>query len=931
MAEAPERTFLFTDIEGSTRLWEAYPETMRQALAAHDSLLRTAISAHRGTVFKTGGDAFYATFPDAATALRAALAAQSVLVGRTWPDLGALRVRMALHCGPAQARDGDYYGPTLNRLSRLIAAGHGGQVLLSQEAWRQVVGALPPGVTVRDLGERRLKDLVRAERIFQVLAAGLPTDFPPLRSLDAFQHNLPVQLTSFVGRDRDLAEATRLLDSARVLTLTGPGGAGKTRLAVQVGAEVLDRFPDGVWLVELGPIADPLLVPHALAATLGLREEAGQPLTTALAAYLGARKALVVLDNCEHLVDACAHLVEALVRTCPGLRFLVTSREALGLAGEIRLSVPPLPTPDPRQLPPPAEVAAFDSVRLFSERAVTVLPSFAVTAANAGDVAKICARLDGIPLALELAAARVAVLPVAEIARGLDDRFRLRTSGGGPTLPHQQTLRALLDWSWDLLLDDEQLLFRRLAVFAGGWTLAAVEAVVPGDWSARPAGNGTARPRRLSVEHCLDLLFQLVNKSLVVADEEAGGETRFRLLGTMRAYAAGRLAEAGEAATGRARQRAWVLRFAEEAEGGLRGPQQGVWLARLETEHDNLRAALGGAIAEGEAASALRMVGAVWPFWLTRGYLSEGRHWLEAALALANPSDLADWKRVRARALNGAGNLLRTQQDHSAAAAVFEVSLRLRREVGDEPGIAESLHSLGLLASIQGDYGRARLYFEESLALARGIGDQQRMAGALNSLGNVALGLRDGPAARALFEQSLEVAQQSGDQHSISVAVHNLGNVRRTAGDLSGSAVLFEQSLQLARQLGDKSGMAAALRNLGSVALACDDPVAAQGYFLESLALFEALGDRSGMARCVAGLAARATCGGSAARAALLFGAVDSLHEQTGLRLLPADQDEYDGYLAAARAALDPPAWASAWSAGRRLSVDAALALARAP
>jgi predicted ATPase/class 3 adenylate cyclase len=525
-------TFLFTDIEGSTRLWERHPEAMRTALARHDALLRQAIESRGGHVFKTVGDAFCAVFSSAPDAARASLDAQRALHAADWDAVGAVRVRMALHTGEADERGGDYFGPALNRVARLLAIGHGGQVLVSSAAEAAIHGALSAEASLRDWGSHRLKDLQEPEHVYQLCAPDLPAEeFPPLRSLQAFANNLPVQATSFIGRERDIAEIQRLLSSARLLTLNGAGGVGKTRLALQAAADLLETYGDGVWLVELAPLADPDLVPQTVAFALGVREEPGRPFTQTLADYLRNKKLLLLLDNCEHLVDACARLADTLLRSCPDLQILATSREALGVPGERTYRLPSLGLPDPARLPPMDVLAQFESVRLFRERAQLHQPAFAVTAANAPALAQVCHRLDGIPLAIELAAARVRSLPVEQIAARLDDRFRLLTGGSRTALPRQQTLRALMDWSYGLLTDGEKTLLRRVSVFSGGWTLEAAETVCAGDG--------------VDDWEILDLLTRLVDKSLIVY-EERDGEARYRLLETVRQYAQERLQESGE-------------------------------------------------------------------------------------------------------------------------------------------------------------------------------------------------------------------------------------------------------------------------------------------------------------------------------------------------------------------------------------------------
>src|SRR5581483_10883580 len=521
MAQPPTGTitFLFTDIEGSSQLWERHPEAMRLALAKHDTILREACETRGGFVFKTIGDAFCVAFDTAHTAFIAALEAQRLLNGESWDQTGPLKVRMALHTGPAEHRDRDYFGPALNRVSRLLAAAHGGQTLLSLPTEELVRDQLPDGVRLRDLGERRLRDLTRPERIYQLVADDLPSEFPSLRSLESVPNNLPAQLTTFVGREREMAEVKRLLNATHLLTLTGAGGTGKTRLSLQVAADVLEQFPDGVWLVEFATIDDPALVPELVAAALNVRQEPDQSLVITLTNFLRAKNVLLILDNCEHVVTACARLAETLLRASSNLRILASSREPLAIAGETAWPLPALSLPEEywRNIRGGDDaierLAQFESVRLFIDRARAARPAFILTNENVITVAQICSRLDGIPLAIELAAARVKVLSLSQIAERLDDRFRLLTSGSRTALPRQQTLRALIDWSYDLLSESERKLLQRLSVFARGRTLEAIEAVCSGEG--------------IEDFEIVDLLTQLVDKSLVSVEKSPGKEARY--------------------------------------------------------------------------------------------------------------------------------------------------------------------------------------------------------------------------------------------------------------------------------------------------------------------------------------------------------------------------------------------------------------------
>ena len=559
MSELPSGTvsFLFTDLEGSTCLWEEHPDAMQGALARHDELMRAAIRSHAGHVVKTTGDGFHATFATASDAIDAAVDAQLALAAESWPETGPLRVRMGVHTGAAAVRDGDYYGTALNRAARLMSVGHGGQVLVSLATNELVRGS---GIEFEDLGSHRLRDLGEPERIFQVVHPGLETEFAALRSLDAFATNLPLQVTTFVGRDDDVADVIEALGQSRVVTLIGVGGVGKTRLAVQTAAEVLPCYRDGVWICELGPLSDPGQVPDVVADALGVQQRPRQSLAESLVVALRSKELLVVLDNCEHLLDAAARLVAAMVGSCPGVTVLATGREGLGVRGERMMMVRSLPLPSERATTD--EILTADAVTLFTERAEQSGGALDLDPDTASTVAQLCRRLDGIPLALELAAARTRMMSPQEIAGRLDERFRLLTGGSRTAVERHQTLRQAVDWSYDLLDERERLILDRLGVFSGGFTLDAAEAVVGGDG--------------IDPRDVFDGITLLVDKSLVVADREHH-DTRYRLLETIRQYALERLDEGGVTDTMRRRHATWCAEFVAEASVGMQGPDEVAW------------------------------------------------------------------------------------------------------------------------------------------------------------------------------------------------------------------------------------------------------------------------------------------------------------------------------------------------------------------
>lgn len=903
-------TFLFTDIEGSTRLWEKHPTAMREALARHDAILRSAIETAGGHVFKTIGDAFDAVFPRAVDAATAAVAIQRALASEPWAVPEGIRVRVAIHTGTAEERDRDYFGPALNRVARLLAAGHGGQILLSDPSRLLIEESLPEKVSLRDLGQHRLRDLASPEHLFQLEAEGLRAGFPPLRTLNVLPNNLPRQLTSFVGRTKELAEVKSLLERTALLTLTGSGGAGKTRLALQAAADLVESFADGVWLVELTPLADPALVTQTAAMAIGVREE-HRPLIQTLLDHLGSRSLLLVLDNCEHVLSASAELVQTLLQGCPQVRVLATSQEALGIAGETVYRVPSLTMPDLGHLPPLEQLTQFESISLFVERAAASRPGFTLAPSNAARVAQICSRLDGIPLAIELAAARVKVLSVDEIALRLADRFRLLTVGTRTAPARHQTLRAALDWSHDLLSVQERLLLRRLSVFAGGWTIGAVEAVCADQEC--PAGD------------VLDVLTRLVDRSLVVVGDLAQ-DTWYRLLETVRSYAREKLDAAGDAEDVRRRHRDWYLQFAETAEPELQGPALEAWLRRLEAEHDNIRAALEWCkTLEPNPEYGLRLAGAMWHFWEVRGYWTEGREWLEGALKRGAGLNVP----ARAKALNGAANLAFFQGDFPRASALGSESLDLSRRLGDKRAIASCLNVLGLEACRLEKYDQAARMGEESLALSKEAGDTWGAAGAHLILGLVARGQGDYARAAPLLEEGVAQFRRLGDKWAIALALNDLGLVLREMGEYDRAQALLEEGLALFRELGDRWGIGFSLANLGIVAWNRSEYDQAAGLFNESLSLRMVLGDRRGISTSLTGLATIAAAQGRPEPAAVLFGAAEALRDALGIPPPPFIRDDYDRQVAGVRGALGEGMFSAARERGRGMSMDQAIEYAR--
>jgi predicted ATPase/class 3 adenylate cyclase len=904
-------TFLFTDIQGSTALLHRLGESLyTQLLAGHHSLIRSGLAAHDGTEVDTQGDAFFAVFSSPRACVAAVLEMQQSLAAHAWPGGEHVRVRMGVHTGEAAKTADGLVGLDVHRAARVAAVGYGGQVLVSETAAALVRDSLPPGASLTDLGVHRLKDLGRPERIFQLQAAGLQAGFPPLRSLGnpALPNNLPAQLATFVGRDRELAEVRALVESCRLVTLTGAGGSGKTRLGLQAAAGLLDGSGDGVWLVELAAVTDQDAVAPAICQALGIAAGPGRPALEALLDTLAPQDVLIMLDNCEHLIGGSAKTADAIVRRCPRVHLLATSREPLGIGGETIYRVPSLSLPGPAD-GGAAAAESSDAVALFLERARAQGAGLVVDEVTAPLVVSICARLDGLPLAIELAAARLRSLSLADLAGRLDQRFRLLTGGSRTAPGRQQTLRATVEWSYSLLNAAEQSLLGRVSVFAESFDLGAAEAV---------CGFGDVEPFDVA-----GLLGSLVDKSLVVADP-AGTALRYRLLETIRQFAADNLAQAGpgEADAVAAAHCAHFLSVAETAARHLTGPDQGSWLARLDADQANLRRA--AAYAAGQAdgtAQVLRFGAALKRFWRT---WSQDEEALALLLPVLDRPDARADPELFGTALLAAARTARWV-DTAAALRLGEQAVQLARQLGDDRLLIESLAIVSTAYYLAGEEDRKIPLAREAVQRARQLGDDVLLAESLAAylMGDI---LIDPAEIRALSAEAIAAAQRSGDHRLADILTNGASVYALLVGDIPAARAYLEQAAEAVRAMGDEDTFSPI--NMGWVLRQEHDPDGARASFQAALRISRRTGHRFFIANASLGLACLAADDGHWHRAATLHGVAQAFLERAGQRWQELEARYRQDSLDQVRAQIGQEKLDRAYARGMALSSDQALDLA---
>ena len=910
-------TFLFTDIEGSTKLSQQYPDEIPELLARHNQIIGDAVEPHNGFVFQIVGDSFAVAFHSISDAVHAALDAQRALYGEVWSP-APIKVRMGIHVGTAQLKeDGNYLGyTTLATTQRIMSAGHGGQILISQAVHDQLLDEGSVKTQVVDLGEHHLKDVIQKQHLYQLNLDGLPVEFPPLKTQKVINHNLPIKLTSFIGRGRELQEIKTRLESARLLSLIGPGGTGKTRLSIQLGGELLHQFPDGVWMIELAPISDPAFIPQSIASVFGLRESPERPLTELVIDFLRAKNLLLILDNCEHLIESCAVLAESLLQACLNLKILASSREALGVSGEMTYRVPSLFLPVQAMVTREA-VLECESVQLFADRATVSNPNFEITDENASTVAQICRRLDGIPLALELAAARAKVLSVQQIAERLDDRFRLLTGGSRTALPRQQTLRALIDWSYDLLDTSEKVLFRRLAVFVGGWTLEAAEKV--------------CSDNSLDEYEVLDLLTQLVDKSLVIA-EEKDGAVRYHRLETIRQYAREKLLETDETAKLRNRHLDYYIQLSEWANQNWLSPKQKEVEKIIKTEQANYRAALAWAF-ENSPEKTLQLMSWIVSviLYLFQGNISEAKNWIDSTMDKLEALPPAEGDAIRTRKhLLAAGydfmaGIDMNQGDHQASRAAARKSVEIAREINDQRLLAQALASLGIGELYSGNPENALAVTKESLGICKQLDLKLEYMWALNTMRHIHTVNGNNEQLQEVQAESRRLELEAGVPSNPAAIERDLSTELFMQGNMEAAVEHAEKAFKLFEEQNDKYDLTFFISDVAHTLRQSGNLEKALSYYKRSIVRWQDFGHRAAVAHQLECFALIALAQEKYERAALLFGHAENLRKISNSLRTPAEQMEFEGAKSRLSSHMGEAEFTEAWERGRNLTMEQAI------
>ncbi len=869
--------FLFTDIERSTQRWESHRQAMDDAVKRHDAILRDAIDRHNGYVFKAIGDAFCVAFARVSDAVTTAFEAQRALSAAEFSAVGGLSIRMGLHTGEASERNGDYFGPAVNRVARLMSIGHGGQILLSGVTRDLAHSDLPAGTSLLDLGSHQLKDLTEPEQVWQLTIAGLPAEFPPLKSLGTIPNNLPIAQTSFRGREHDLEQVKALLGQHKLLTLFGSGGVGKTRLALQVGAEVLDQNPDGVWLADFAPITDPELVSSVISKEIGMPQVEGRRIDESIPQWLRRKKLLLILDNCEHVLEPAAAIADAVIRSCSDVRLLATSRQALGVSGEVVHWLPSLAIPEKLAGLSSAEAIEYGAIALFVDRAKAADTRFILTDDNAPIVAEICRRLDGIPLAIELAAARVKILSIPNLARRLNERFKILTGGSRTALPRQKTLGALIDWSYDLLTPQEQMLFSRVGIFAGGFSLDAAMAVCCGE--------------DLDEIEILDLLSSLTDKSLVVA-HTAGEQERCHLLESTRAYALEKLAAAGAHARLAHRHAEYFHDQAQVADERWGTGSMATWLESVELELDNYRAVLEWALKDGnDLALSGAVAGALGRFWFDGGLAVEGRYWIGLAQAsLDEPMH----PQVAARLWRALSKVSSGKRKHDCA----QRALTLYRSVGDEKGRAWALHDLAFSLFQMGQLEEATEVNARALAALGECGDKPGVANSLIVRAAIQQRWGDVLATRELYAQALAAFKALGDETGAAMVLGNLAELEFADGRVEQALRLAREALEIEARGKNATGLAISHLNIVAYRIALGDVDGAREPAHEVLRRVQQVQDELYIAGALQHIALILALRGEVNDAARLIGYVNTQFKQLGYEREATEKWGYEKLMA---------------------------------